>query len=113
MKNLFLLILLNVMTAVATAVSLPTQVLAQHTTHFSQRHGLTQISGEFVRMIDDDEFILNTANGQIVVEADSRRLRAINLTPGERIIVNGRYDDDEFDGYVLIRENGESFVIRD
>lgn len=96
-----------------TAFSLPTIVLAQSQTYLNQKTNVTQLSGEFVKMRDDDELLLNTSKGQVVVEAESDLLQAINLTVGEQITVSGRYDDNEFEGYTLIRGNGESFDIRD
>lgn len=101
--------------AIATiaAFTIPEVVLAQTNANLSQRTSITQISGEVVKVIDD-KFVLNTPNGQIVVEGDSDLLGSLNLTVGEKITVSGKYDDDnEFEGKTITRSNGESFNIDD
>ena len=101
--------------AIATiaAFTIPEVVLAQTNANLSQRTSITQISGEVVKVIDD-KFVLNTPNGQIVVEGDSDLLGRLNLTVGEKITVSGKYDDDnEFEGKTITRSNGESFNIDD
>ncbi|MDB9513070.1 hypothetical protein PN499_17910 [Kamptonema animale CS-326] len=99
--------------AIAT-FTIPEVVLAQTNANLSQRTSISQIAGEVVKVIDDDKFVLNTPNGQIVVEADSSLLGSVNLTVGEKITVSGKYDDDnEFEGKTLTRSNGKNFNIDD
>lgn len=100
--------------AVVSTGTFPALVAAQTQTYLSQQVGINEISGEFVRMIDDDEFLLRTSNGQIiVVEGDSSKISRVNLQPGEQVTISGQYDNNDFDGYTLTRSNGESFDIRD
>lgn len=105
--------LLSFAIATIATFTIPEVVLAQTNANPSQRTNITQISGEVVKVIDDDKFVLNTPNGQIVVEGDSDLLGRFNLTVGETITVSGEYDDDKFEGKTLTRSNGESFKIDD
>jgi len=100
-------------TIAAVALSaVPALTAAQAQISPVQRASLTEISGEVATIIDD-EFILNTADGQILVDAESRLLRRANLAVGDQVTVSGQYDDDNFDGYTLTRDSGETFVIQD
>ncbi|HEY9627869.1 MAG TPA: hypothetical protein V6C84_11255 [Coleofasciculaceae cyanobacterium] len=98
--------------AAVAASTLPTFASAQAQNLPVQRAALIEVSGEVVNIIGD-EFILNTADGQILVDAESRLLRRANLKAGEQITVSGQYDDDNFDGYTLTREDGQTVVIQD
>lgn len=102
------------LTIAAVALStVPTLASAQAQTSPVQRASLTEISGEVVNIIGDDGFILNTADGQVLVDAESRLLRRANITVGDQVTISGQYDDDNFDGYTLTRDNGETIVIQD
>ncbi len=77
----------------------------------SNYQGIT-ISGT-VRSVVGNEFTLNDGTGEIIVDPGPRWWQEINLTPGETIVVTGEYDDDDFDAYRIVRDNGETIEIRD
>lgn len=106
-------ILLSFTIAAIAASTLPNLLSAQAQNNPMQRARLMEVSGEVVSLIEDDEFILNTAGGQILVDAESRLLRRANLAVGDQVTIAGQYDDDNFDGYTLTRSNGETVVIGD
>lgn len=99
--------------AAVAAFTIPDFVSAQAQTNPVQRASLTEISGEVANIIGDGEFILTTPDGQILVDAESRLLRRANLAVGDQVTVSGQFDDDNFDGYTLTRDNGETIVIQD
>lgn len=72
-----------------------------------QLNQAAQIKGTVAQIIDADEFILRDRTGQILVDADldGRRLR---ISKGDRVIVRGRVDDDdfEFDAFRVRKRNG-------
>lgn len=70
------------------------------------------ISGT-VRSVVGNEFTLNDGTGEIIVDPGPRWWQEIDLTPGETVIVTGEYDDDDFDAYRIVRDNGETIEIRD
>jgi uncharacterized protein YdeI (BOF family) len=96
--------------ALATS-TIPTLVSAQTQPGNVQRVSI-EISGKIIS-IDDGDFLLDTSNGQILVDADDRSVRRANLTVGEQVTVTGRYDDDSFDAYTVTRESGEVVSVWD
>jgi uncharacterized protein YdeI (BOF family) len=76
-----------------------------------QRNSGIFISGQ-IRSVVGNEFILDDGTGQIIVDAGPRWFRQINLTPGERVTVVGKYDDQEFDAFTITRQNGQVIQIR-
>lgn len=69
------------------------------------------ISGRVVR-VNEDEFVLRDRTGQVRVDADLRDDRRIELAVGDRIIVVGDLDDDDFDVLRIIRADGSVVLNR-
>lgn len=78
----------------------------------SQQTGGNQIAGSIIR-IEDDDFILDTGNRQIKVDAEDRPMRQANFQLGEQVTVIGDFDDEEFDARKVIRANGATIQMRD
>ncbi|MEN9216388.1 MAG: NirD/YgiW/YdeI family stress tolerance protein [Gloeomargarita sp. HHBFW_bins_162] len=76
-----------------------------------QRHRGITITGT-IRSVVGNEFILDDGTGQVIVDAGPRWYHQLNLKPGERVTVVGKYDDDDFDAYTITRSNGEVINIR-
>lgn len=105
--------LIGASVALTAAVSLPTVAIAQTTIRDLQRVNSITISGEIVRIFDED-FILDDGTGQILVEAEDRQLRQANFAVGEQVTVVGVYDDDNsVDAIRITRQNGEVVQIFD
>ncbi|MBC6454157.1 MAG: hypothetical protein GDA43_13955 [Hormoscilla sp. SP5CHS1] len=75
--------------------------------------GSMTISGEIIRLFDNDEFLLQTDNGPIRVDADLPDSQSLNLQPGERVNVVGEFDDGEFDASAITRPDGSPIVPTD
>ncbi|MBD2463647.1 NirD/YgiW/YdeI family stress tolerance protein [Oscillatoria sp. FACHB-1407] len=94
--------------ALASALIVPATAIAQTTIGDLQRQNSVTISGEVVR-VQGDDFILNDGTGQILVEAESRSIRQVNLRAGDRITVAGQYtDDNAFEALSLTPGSGEA-----
>lgn len=105
--------LIGASVALTAIVGIPSVVIAQTTIRDLQSANSISISGEIVRIFDED-FILDDGTGQILVEADDRPLRQANFAVGEQVTVVGVYDDDNsFDAISITRENGEVVQIFD
>ncbi|MBD2058807.1 hypothetical protein H6F88_22865 [Oculatella sp. FACHB-28] len=104
--------LLGIGFAAIAASAVPALVLAQTQPEPARRVSSTDIAGEIVA-IDDGDFLLNTTEGQVLVDADDRAVRRANFTVGEQLNVTGRYDDDSFEAYSVTRENGEVVFVWD
>ncbi|MEN9215596.1 MAG: hypothetical protein Q6J44_08175 [Gloeomargarita sp. DG02_4_bins_56] len=76
-----------------------------------RRHQGITISG-VIRSVVGNELILDDGTGQIIVDAGPRWYHQLNFTPGERVTVVGKYDDDDFDAFTITRSNGEVIQIR-
>ena len=70
----------------------------------------TTISGEIIRMVDNDEFFLQTNNGRVRVDADLPDSQFLDLEPGETVEVAGIFDDEDFDAVEITRLDGSSAV---
>lgn len=86
--------------------------LAEPVLLLSQQPRTNQIAGKIIS-IDDDDFILDTGNQQIKVDAKSRPIRQAKLAVGEQVTVTGTFDDHEFEARTIVRSNGEVILIRD
>ncbi|MDY7006449.1 MAG: hypothetical protein SWX82_21645 [Cyanobacteriota bacterium] len=65
------------------------------------------ISGTVVSVVDNDEFLLQDANGtQILVDTDLPNSQFLSLVPGEQVNVVGNFDDDDFDAFSVTRLDG-------
>jgi len=98
--------------AALTVLSVPTLASAQNQTGGTQQHRNTQISGKVVR-VGDDDFVLDTGKGRVLVDAEERPLQQANLSPGEQVTVTGKHDDDNFDADSITRSNGKTISVRD
>lgn len=78
-----------------------------------QRQPGTSIAGE-IRSVVGNQFILADGTGQIIVDAGPRWYQQLDLSAGERVTVNGEYDDnaEEFEAYSITRNNGVVIQIR-
>lgn len=101
--------LLGIAIAAGLGVAIP--VVAQTRTN-TARIGSQEISGQIVG-IRGDEFLLQTSNGQVLVEAEGRPLRRANLAEGESITVTGVYDEEDFEAYTITRPNGDVIQVWD
>jgi uncharacterized protein YdeI (BOF family) len=70
----------------------------------------TTISGEIVRMVDNDEFFLQTNNGRVRVDADLPDSQFLDFKAGETVEVTGIFDDGDFDAVEITRLDGSSAV---
>jgi uncharacterized protein YdeI (BOF family) len=76
-----------------------------------QKNQGISISGE-IRNVVGNEFILDDGSGQIIVDAGPRWYHKLNFTSGERVTVMGEYDDEDFDAYMITRDDGEVIQLR-
>jgi len=70
----------------------------------------TTISGEIVRMVDNDEFFLQTNNGRVRVDADLPDAQFLDLKRGQRVSVVGERDGRDFDALEITRPNGSQVL---
>ncbi|MDC0831441.1 hypothetical protein POG22_00235 [Geitlerinema sp. CS-897] len=68
--------------------------------------GVGTITGVANAWVDNDEFLLETDSGTVLVDADLQDSQILDLTPGERVTVTGIYDDEDFDAFSITREDG-------
>jgi uncharacterized protein YdeI (BOF family) len=95
-----------------TALALPG--LSQSSTIQDLRSANTvTLSGEVVRLMDDDDFLLNDGTGQIEVEAETAAIQEANLAEGTTVTVTGYYDEDEFEALTLTPAGGETITVVD
>ncbi|MGK7899901.1 MAG: hypothetical protein AB4352_00545 [Hormoscilla sp.] len=71
------------------------------------------ISGQVIRIVNNDEFLLQTNNGPILVDADLPDSQSLNLQPGERVNVVGEFDDGDFDASAITRPDGSPIISTD
>ncbi|NES66736.1 MAG: hypothetical protein F6K24_16495, partial [Okeania sp. SIO2D1] len=65
------------------------------------------IFGTVVGIVDNDEFLLQDANGtQILVDTELPDNQFLNLVPGEQVNVVGIFDGDDFDAFSVTRPDG-------
>lgn len=70
------------------------------------------LSGTVVSYVDDNEFLLQTNNGVVVVDPGPPWWQPVNLNIGEPVTVVGELDDDDFDAFSLARADGSVVAIR-
>ena len=102
-------VLLGIAIAAGLGIAIP--VVAQTQTNTASI-GSQEISGQVIG-INDDEFLLQTSSGQVLVEAEDRPLRRANLAEGESITVTGVYDESDFEAYTIVRPNGDVIQVWD
>lgn len=68
---------------------------------------LQTLTGTVERLVDEDDFVLRHATGQILIDADLDD-RLLPLQPGEPVTILGRFDDDDadFDALRITRADG-------
>lgn len=94
-----------------TALALPG--MSQSTIQNLRNTNTVTLSGEVVRLMDDDDFLLDDGTGQIEVEAETAAIRESNLAEGTTVTVTGYYDDDEFEALTLTPAGGETITVVD
>lgn len=57
-------------------------------------HAQVTLEGNFVRQIDDDEFIFRDSTGEIKVDVDDHAWKGVNVTPNDRVRIQGSVDKD-------------------
>ena len=57
-------------------------------------HAPVTLEGNFVRQIDNDEFIFRDSTGEIKVDVDDHAWKGIDVTPNERVRIQGSVDKD-------------------
>ena len=70
----------------------------------------TTISGEIISVSDNDEFLLETDDGRVLVDADLPDSKFLDLKPRQRVNVVGEFDDGDFDADRITRPNGSRIV---
>lgn len=70
------------------------------------------LSGTVVSYVDDNEFLLQTNNGVVVVDPGPPWWQPVNLNIGEPVTVVGELDDDDFDAFSIARADGSVIPIR-
>lgn len=97
--------------ATLTVVAAPS--LSQSTIQDLRSANTVTLSGEVVRLMDDDDFLLDDGTGQIEVEAETAAIRESNLAVGTTVMVTGYYDEDEFEALTLTPVGGETITVID
>ncbi|NEP72233.1 MAG: hypothetical protein F6K25_07190 [Okeania sp. SIO2G4] len=65
------------------------------------------IFGTVVGIVDNDEFLLQDANGtQILVDTNLPDNQFLSLVPGEQVNVTGIFDDNDFEAFSVTRPDG-------
>jgi RNase P/RNase MRP subunit p29 len=109
----FMKTILGTTLALAALSLTPVLSMAQTAIRELQNANSTTISGQIIRLTDDD-LVLDDGTGQILVEADDHPLQQENLSIGEQITVTGHYDNENtFDAILIRRTNGEEIYIFD
>lgn len=70
--------------------------------------GNTTLTGEIIGYgeADENEWLVQTANGVVVVDAGDRDGQSIDLPIGETVTITGEYDASEFDAFTITRADG-------
>lgn len=70
--------------------------------------GSQTISGPIVGTgeADENEWLVQTRHGIVIVDAGDRNYQSIDLPIGEIITVTGEFDDGEFDAFTITRTDG-------
>ena len=98
--------------AVAALVAWAAPGVTQSTIQELRSANTVTLSGEVVRLMDDD-FVLNDGTGEIEVEAETYAIREAALSVGTTVTVTGQYDDNEFEAVTLTPAGGETITIVD
>lgn len=105
----------NIVLALAiSAITNP--VLAQNITSIEdlEQEETVTISGEVTEIIDDDddnEWVVTDDTGSVVVDAGALWNEAIDVSVGDIITVVGELDEDEFDAFTVILDDGTEIEI--
>ncbi|WP_439327997.1 YgiW/YdeI family stress tolerance OB fold protein [Lonepinella sp. BR2357] len=57
---------------------------------------IVSLTGQIASQIDDDEFYFKDATGQIKIEVDDHAWNGFTITPDDRIIIQGKVDQEVF-----------------
>jgi uncharacterized protein YdeI (BOF family) len=98
---------------VASLAIVAAPVLSQSTIQDLRSTNTVTLSGEVVRLTDDDDFLLDDGTGQIEVEAETAAIQESNLAVGTSVTVTGYCDEDEFEALTLTPAGGETITVVD
>lgn len=78
------------------------------------RGAVQTVSGEIVRIADEDEFVLSDGTRRIRVDANLANDRRLQISQGETVTVIGRLDDDDFELQArrITKANGDTVLDR-
>lgn len=106
----------NIIFALAVSVvsAITTPALAYAITNISdlRQEQTVTISGEVTKIIgDDNEWEVTDETGYVVVDAGSLWEEAIDVSVGDRLTVIGELDENEFDAFTVILDDGTEIDI--
>lgn len=99
--------------AAVTLTALAVPGMSQSTIQDLRSANTVTLSGDVVRLTDDDDFLLDDGTGQIEVEAETAAIQGSNLAVGTTVTVTGYYDEDEFEALTLTPAGGETITVVD
>lgn len=88
-------------------------IFSQSTIQDLRSNNTVTLSGEVVRLTDDDVFLLDDGTGQIEVEAETATVREANLAVGTSVTVTVYYEEDEFEALILTTAGDETITVID
>lgn len=77
-----------------------------------QSYNQITISGTITSVVGND-FVVQDSTGEIIVDAGPVWYHNLNLKPGQRVSVTGKYDGYELDAFQISFDNGEVIKIRE
>lgn len=105
-------LLLGIGSAALMTLASASVSFAQETIRDLRSANTLTLSGEVMRIMDDD-FVLDDGTGQILVDAESYAIRQARLSLGDTVTVTGTYDDHDFEAISLTPDGGEIIYIFD
>jgi len=102
--------------AISVVSTITTPVLADAITSIEdlEQEETVTISGEVTEIIDDEddnEWVVTDDTGSVVVDAGAFWEEAIDVSVGDIITVVGELDEDEFDAFTVILDDGTEIDI--
>lgn len=102
--------------AISVISALATPVLAEDITNIEdlRQEQTVTISGEVTDIVgdaDDNEWVVTDDTGSVVVDAGSLWEEAIDVSVGDLLTVVGELDEDEFDAFTVILDDGTEIEI--
>ena len=102
--------------AISAISAITTPALAQNITSIEdlEQEETVTISGEVTEIVDDDddnEWVVTDETGSVVVDAGALWEETIDVSVGDRLTVIGELDEDEFDAFTVILDDGTEIDI--